>query len=737
MKTRNLKITLCLTLLLVFVLAAVSCNAGAKCEKTGAGHTYSEWSVDTATCTVGGIQTRKCTSCHAVEQRATTPLGHQMENIEAKAAGCDTAGWNAHTKCYKCGYSADYVEIAPKVHTLVSVSAKEPTCVEVGYDAHKACTGCSYKEDYKEIPAAGHTEVMHERVEPTCTAKGTMAYITCENCDHQTPIIEIDMLSHTYGDWGIDTATCDAMGVQKRECTSCHAEEQRETPALGHDFISMPGNPATCTEAGYNPYLKCQREGCEYDTLTEVAAKGHSYGEWFDNSADCEHSGKEYRICKVCGEDVEERVSEPLGHTYGEWRVETAPTCQRRGTQKRNCLVCGHVDSLDIEIIDHTVEWTGDTATCLKSGQKTGYCTMCNLQFKASSPSTSHTFVWNKDTATCTEGGTRSGTCSMCGMSGSEETESIPHTFGDWSVDTATCDVGGEIKRTCTVEDCGYEEVQKTPALGHKINWNDPVWAEDAHKCTTTGDRTGTCPKCNLTFTEKVRYEAHQVAEWKVVTAPTCTVAGKRTGKCAVCEQDVDDVIVPTGHTFGEWAINPAPTCTVDGKQTRTCTADGCGHTEEIVLLALGHNLSWNLDKGAVHDCAQGAKYIGSCSDCEYTEEMTAEPKVHTVNEWKNSATCDAYGKISGKCIHCEAQVIADSMPLGHKYGAWKNVVAPTCDQVGFSERMCSVCMMIETGTVDAVGHKLVDCEAKESDFCVDVTWYAYQKCSNPGCLST
>ena len=734
MKTRNLKITLCLTLLLVFVLAAVSCNAGAKCEKTGAGHTYSEWSVDTATCTEGGIQTRKCTSCHYTEQRATTALGHQMEDVAAKAAGCDAVGWNAHTKCYKCGYSADYVEIAPKAHSLVSVSAKDPTCTEIGYNDHQACAECDYKEGYEETAALGHVIVMHERVEPTCTEKGTMAYITCERCDHQTPIIEIDTVAHTYGDWGADTATCDATGVQKRECAVCHLEEQRETAALGHDFISMPGSPATCTEAGYNPYLKCQREGCDYNTLAEVAAKGHSYGDWFDNSADCEHSGKEYRICKVCGEDVEERVSEPLGHTFGEWQIVTESTCQRRGTQKRDCLVCGYTENADVDVIDHNVEWTGDTATCLKSGQKTGYCTMCNLQFKENSPSTGHTFVWKYDTATCIEGGVRSGICSMCGMSGSEETEAIPHNFGDWSEDTATCDVGGEIKRVCKVDGCGYEEVQKTSALGHNIDWSDPVWPEGAHKCTTTGDRTGVCSVCNITFNEKVRYEEHQVAEWTIVTAPTCTVAGKRTGKCSVCEQDVVDVIVPTGHNFSEWQIDPKPTCTENGKQVRTCKTDGCGYTEEIVLLALGHNLSWTLAEGAVHDCATAAKYIGKCSDCEYTTEIDAEPKAHTVTVWKNSATCDNYGKVSGNCIHCGAQVIADSMPLGHSYGGWKVVVAPTCEQAGITERICNVCAYNENSTVPALGHSLIDCEAKESDLCTEETWYAYQVCSKPDC---
>ena len=118
-------------LLIVFVVAAlalalVACGQTIDTEHN---HRWSEWSVDTATCTQGGTQTRICTSegCKAqdgkpsTETRTTNALGHNVtswthcESDHSKHEGvcsrtdCGVTVTEAHhanaagTECVDCG----------------------------------------------------------------------------------------------------------------------------------------------------------------------------------------------------------------------------------------------------------------------------------------------------------------------------------------------------------------------------------------------------------------------------------------------------------------------------------------------------------------------------------------------------------------------------------------------------------------------------------------------------------
>ena len=120
----------------------------------------------------------------------------------------------------------------------------------------------------------------------------------------------------------------------------------------------------TCTEAGYIHYVCALREPFETQEKTiEVAALGHSWGEWVITVlATCEGEGEKTRECSVCHEK-ETRPIAALGHSWGEWVITVAPTCDADGEETRECSVCHKKETRVIKALGHVYgAWTFDEA---------------------------------------------------------------------------------------------------------------------------------------------------------------------------------------------------------------------------------------------------------------------------------------------------------------------------------------------------------------------------------------
>ena len=94
-------------------------------------------------------------------------IGHDLEKVEKKEAGCTETGHEAYWKCKNCAklFSDEAgtdeiskpVEINANGHDLKKVEKKAPTCTEIGWEAYDTCKreGCKYST-YKEIAALDH-----------------------------------------------------------------------------------------------------------------------------------------------------------------------------------------------------------------------------------------------------------------------------------------------------------------------------------------------------------------------------------------------------------------------------------------------------------------------------------------------------------------------------------------------------------------------------------------------------
>lgn len=216
-----------------------------------------------------------------------------------------------------------------------------------------------------------------EVISATCTDDGYMLH-TCE-CGHSFTDTFVSALGHTWSQWvTVSAPTETEEGMQSRTCQVCSAQDHQILEALGqshsHSFTTSVVEP-TCTEPGYTVY-RCAC-GEEY-TDDSVEALDHSWSDWTytENSqtrscavcgatdtvqsshthdytaqtvaATCTEGGYKLYTCS-CGESYREDVSEPLGHTWGQWNVTVEPTTTTEGVKERECEACGQRETAPLD----------------------------------------------------------------------------------------------------------------------------------------------------------------------------------------------------------------------------------------------------------------------------------------------------------------------------------------------------------------------------------------------------
>ena len=180
--------------------------------------------------------------------------------------------------------------------------------------------------------------------------------------------------------------------------TACGGTKECATHKWGKWTVTKE---ATCTEAGEQERVceKCKKKE------TKAINPAHKYGDWTEvTPSTCQVKGKEKRVCSVCQHE-EERDLDLADHTWGDWEEVTAPTCTEKGSHKHICSVCGAEESEDVAATGHTyakvkdaegndtdedvVAWTVEP-TCNKGGTGKKTCTVCGAQTNVTSPALGH-----------------------------------------------------------------------------------------------------------------------------------------------------------------------------------------------------------------------------------------------------------------------------------------------------------------------------------------------------------
>ena len=268
-----------------------------------------------------------------------------------------------------------------------------------------------------------------------------------------------------------------------------------------HDYDAVVTLP-TCTDKGYTTYT-CKNCNHSYKG-DEVAAKGHTFGEWvIIASPNCDQGGSRKHTCTVCGY-VETENLNPTGHAWeDDYTVDKEPTCTEDGSKSIHCKNCDAVkDSTTIPKLGHsfTNYISNNDATCTKDGTKTAKCDRCDEIDTIVDVGTmlEHEYEWvfNNDAA-CEKNGTETGTCKHC-------------------------------KTTITRE-------KADTALGHEFK---NYVSDNNATCTKDGTKTAKCDRCDKTDTRVQENSAlgHDLGEWKVIKDATTTETGIKERHCAHCD---------------------------------------------------------------------------------------------------------------------------------------------------------------------------------------------------------
>lgn len=95
----------------------------------------------------------------------------------------------------------------------------------------------------------------------------------------------------------------------------------------------------------------------------------------------CDGRGMTWRECTLCGETTDYLLLDPLGHTFGEWYVLTAPTCTQIGEEVRECGVCAFQETAQLPKLGHSYTVEVVPPTCTARGHTRHTCIRCPEQY--------------------------------------------------------------------------------------------------------------------------------------------------------------------------------------------------------------------------------------------------------------------------------------------------------------------------------------------------------------------
>ena len=625
----------------------------ATCQRDGCGETHTHiWKKTgtvAATCTDTGKTEYTCTVCSQTKTTTIKALGHKYETVSTDDATCTTPK-TVHKECTRCHDKKDETSGEALGHNWRTSSDKNS----------KTCIRCK----------TTHIHTWDEgkySVEPTCKDAGKKLF-TCTDCG-DTKTVAVKSLGHDYQLVRTDPATCTTPAINHYTCSRCEDkvdQEDKDHPALGHDWKKNDDGTVTCQRCGQTH---------EHKWNTEVISE-----------ASCTTDGVTRHTCSICGDTYDDVVKG--GHKW---------TYKKTGTNTSVCLctVCGKTKEHDFSIFSDKENEKKDP-TCTKAGMVVATCADCGRRrwvYDETRPALGHDWKDNGDgTATCQREG--------CG-------KSHTHTLDEGEVTKKpSCEEKGVKTYRCKEADCNYTKTEDIAATGH--NWDDGKITTKA-SCDHTGVKTYTCKACGDTRTETIAMLEHTWDDGQVTTKPSCTQKGIRTYTCKVCKATKTADIEATGHDYKVKDHKDA-TCTEDGYTTSVCK--NCGDEKKETIKATGHD--WN--KGEVTTkatCTEAGVMTYTCNVCKETktEEIEATGHQHTEIRDKKDATCTETGYTGDTyCKDCDTK-LSDGKEIpatGHQNKEVRDKKAATCTKAGYTgDTYCKDCgELLKTGKeTDALGH--------------------------------
>ena len=684
-----------------------------------------------ATCTEGGLDTRKCSRCDVTDSVESAPLGHKWSEKEViKEADCVNPAGVERT-CERCGetervpFEGELAE--PALGHVFEEKVVAPTCKDEGYTLHE-CSRCGYSYKDAVVPAdsSAHTPVVGKVLRPaTCTAEGIAHYV-CEVCGVSLGYKTIPA-DHVWEESGREDATCGKDGKVTYLCSVCGETKEETVPATGEHTWEEKTVDATCTEPAKVGKVcsVCGEEG-EMEIVEGSKPTGHKLVLDTDNenykAATCEEGGLDTFKCENC-DYTEEKPTEALGHKWNEGEDQAAD-CVNPAGAKYTCTVCGatKVDPYEGELAKpaegHKYEKVVTPATCKEGGYTTYTCSVCGDSYKDDETPVDENAHEAKiakvlKDATCTTKGIAKYTCAICGKDLGYKTTETSHDWKEVERTDATCGKDGKVSYVCTK--CEDTKEETIPATGeHEL---EEVFRDAT--CTEPAMVGKACKNCDYTEemepvegSEALGHDFVLDTENENYKAATCEEGGLDTFKCSRCEETKEEPTEALGHKWDD-GVHQDATCENASGVLHTCEICQKTYVEAypdgIAEPALGHKYEKVVTPAT---CKEGGYTTYTCSVCGDSYKDDETPVDENAHEAKiakvlKDATCTTKGIAKYTCAICGKDLGYKTTETSHD---WKEVerTDATCGKDGKVSYVCTKCEDTKEETIPATGeHEL------------------------------
>ncbi len=151
------------------------------------------------------------------------------------------------------------------------------------------------------------------------------------------------------------------------------------------ETVTEAAKDPTCTDNGYAPTKKCNKEGCNNpyfsgkgDTLLKT---GHDYKAELEVSAGCATEGKTGHTCVHCGDYYSTSIK-AHGHKLGSNKITKNPTCTAAGVRSYYCTECTYIKTEPVAAKGHKAGSYKTTvvSTYKTKGKQEKRCTVCSAK---------------------------------------------------------------------------------------------------------------------------------------------------------------------------------------------------------------------------------------------------------------------------------------------------------------------------------------------------------------------
>ena len=317
----------------------------------------------------------ECSRCGVRRGEETNHIWNQEVQWEA-----DRSKAHSTIKC-DCGYSETDVSTA-----AFAIERVEPKCTQAGSVTYKAVfvklfhNAATIKDT---IPAEGHTEVTDPAVPATCTEPGKTKGSHCSVCNTVLKAQEkVPAKGHSWSkevtyDWNADNSKVTA----SRSCLRDPKHVQSETVKPTKKVVKK----ATCTKWGQTKFtatFKNTAFGTDSFTQEDIEPLGHSWGEWkVTKQPTATKAGEKQRVCKHDATHIQKKSIPATGEKKVSGTLLVGMTAKGKDGFAFNWTKISGADGYDVFLArcNHTRttkdRWTvktlkGDTFSWTKNGLK-------------------------------------------------------------------------------------------------------------------------------------------------------------------------------------------------------------------------------------------------------------------------------------------------------------------------------------------------------------------------------